>query len=245
MITIIGSAHVFDISDRIEREIMARDPPVVAVELDRTRYAALKSGERGGGDVPLIYKLLQKVQKRLAEKYGVEVGEEMLTAVDTAKKMNSKVAFIDLPAQDFLTRLLDEMSLKEKISLVIGGFVGLFISKKRLEKEIDKFQSEDTQPSSMMSVEMPAIKRILIDERNEFMAKNLRELDERFGSVVAVVGDGHVPGMKRELKDRDLEVLRLKDIQNDETSSRIKKSDERTNNTEVSFSYTYKVEEEQ
>ncbi len=243
MITLIGSAHVFDISDRIEKEIMARDPAVVAVELDRTRYAALKSGERGG-EGPLLYKLLQKVQKRLAQKYGVEVGQEMLTSVETAKKMNAKVAFIDIPAQDFLTRLLDEMSLKEKISLVIGGFVGLFISKKRLEKEIDRFQSEETQPSDMMSVEMPAIKRILIDERNEFMAKNLKELEDRFDSVVAVVGDGHIPGMKRELKGRDLEILRLKDIQAEEPSlvARKKQGDEGGNNTEMSFSFSYQSE---
>ncbi len=243
MITLIGSAHVFDISDRIEEEITARGPAVVAVELDRARYAALKSGERGG-DVPMIYKLLQKVQKRLAEKFGVEVGEEMLTAVETGKKINSKVAFIDLPAQDFLNRLLDEMSLKEKVSLVIGGFVGLFISKKRLKKEIDRFQSGEAQPSNMLTVEMPAIKRILIDERNEFMAKNLKELDDRFGSVVAVVGDGHVPGMKRELRDRELEVLRLKDIQDEEPSSQAQKSDtdKGGNNTELSFSYTYRSE---
>lgn len=238
MITLIGSAHVFDISNRIEKEIIARDPDVVAVELDRTRYAALKSGERDG-DIPLIYRLLQKVQKRLAKKYGVEVGQEMLTTVETGKKMKAKVAFIDLPAQDFLTRLLNEMSLKEKISLVLGGFAGLFISKKRVEKEIDRFQSKDTQPSNMMSIEMPTIKRILIDERNEFMAKNLKELDHRFDSIVAVVGDGHIPGMKKKLKDRELEVLRLKDLQSEEPSSKVQKRDEGGNNSKVSFSYSY------
>lgn len=237
MITLIGSAHVFDISDRIEKEIKARNPPVVAVELDKNRYRALKSRERGN-EGPFIYRLLNKVQKHLAKKYDVEVGDEMLTAVETAEELNAGVAFIDLPAEQFLNKLLDEMSLKEKISLVIGGFLGFFVSKKRLEKEVKRFQSGEAKQSKMMTVQMPAIKRILIDERNDFMAKNLRELEDRFGNVVAVVGDGHVPGMKKELKGKDLEVLRLSDIQEEESSSEVHKERD-GNNTEVSFSFEY------
>ncbi|MFW5953453.1 MAG: TraB/GumN family protein, partial [Candidatus Natronoplasma sp.] len=138
MITLIGSAHVFDISDRIEREIKERSPNVVAVELDRQRYEALRRrGEGERGKVPLIYRLLQLVQKRIAKKFGVQVGQEMITAVETAEEINSKVAFIDLPAQIVLKRLIDEMSFKEKIKLFGGAVIGLFISKERVEKEVE------------------------------------------------------------------------------------------------------------
>ncbi len=239
MITLIGSAHVLDISDRIEEVIIARDPNVVAVELDRVRFEALKSKERGRvEDVPMLYRLLHKVQKRIAEKFGVEIGGEMLTAVETAEKIGAGVAFIDMPAQNFLGRLMEEMSIKEKVTLFFGAFIGLFISKKRVEKELDRYQSGDLGHDGMLSVEMPVVTRILIDERNEFMAKNLKELEEKFGNVVAVVGDGHVPGMKKLLRDRDLEIIRLKDIQKKDSSpAKIQKDQD--GNTEVSFSFEY------
>ncbi|MEF8873790.1 MAG: TraB/GumN family protein [Candidatus Thermoplasmatota archaeon] len=254
MITLIGSAHVLDISDSIEQEITARVPGVVAVELDRVRYQALKSEERNmDRNVPMLYRLLHKVQQRIAEKFGVEIGGEMLTAVDTAKKIGAAIAFIDMPAQNFLSRLMDEMSFKEKVTLFFGAVVGLFISKERVEKEIDRYQSGDVNHNNMMSIEMPAIKRILIDERNEFMAENLKELEDKFESVVAVVGDGHIPGMKRLLRDRDIEVLRLKDIQertsSEEGQEHEGKEDEGAgqpaqDNTEVSFSYEYRYGED-
>ncbi len=246
MITIIGSAHVFDISDSIEREIREREPTVVAVELDRQRYEALKRrGEGERGKVPLIYRLLQLVQKRIAKKFGVQVGEEMLTAVDTAEEINAKVAFIDLPAQIVLKRLIDEMSFKEKIKLFGGAVIGLFISKERVEKEVENYYSEGDSGgtsgifSGPIEEQMPALSRILIRDRNKFMAENLRELEKRFGSVLAVVGDGHVPGLKSELKDRYIEVVRLKEIMEGPEDGGEKESE---NNTEMTLSIEYEID---
>ncbi len=244
MITIIGSAHVFDISDRIEREIRARRPDVVAVELDRGRYEGLKRGahpDKKG--LPLIYRLLHIVQKRIAKKFGVQVGEEMLTAVDTAEDINAKIAFIDLPAHDILNRLMKEMSFREKIKLFLGGVIGLFTSKERIEKEIENYNRGGSNSGLAFSLEdqMPALSKILIDDRNKFMADNLKELEDRFGSVVAVVGDGHVPGLKKELSTRELDILRLKDVmESDEVieDEYVEKDD----NKEVSFSIEYEMD---
>ena len=244
MITIIGAAHVFDISESIEKEIRSKNPSVVAVELDRDRYEALRS-EQKGGNAPLIYRLLQLVQQRIAKKFGVEVGGEMLTAVETAEKIGAKVAFIDLPAQIVLNRLMSEMSFKEKIMLFAGGIVGLFTSKERIEKEMDRYYSmEETGEApeagfmNNLGAQMPSISKILIDDRNRFMAKNLRELEERFGSVVAVVGDGHVPGLKKELKEKELEIIRLRDIQ--KGKKKVQNDEKVEDNTELSFSFEYK-----
>ncbi|MEF8832092.1 MAG: TraB/GumN family protein [Candidatus Thermoplasmatota archaeon] len=246
MITIIGSAHVFDISERIEKEIRARSPPVVAVELDRNRYEGLRrrdSGDRKG--VPLVYRLLHLVQKRIAKKFGVQIGEEMLAAVDTAKSINSRVAFIDLPAQKVLNQLMNEMSLKEKLKLFAGGIIGLFTSKERIEKEVENYNSGGSGMGFTVSLEeqMPALTKILIEDRNRFMAKNLKELEDRFDSVVAVVGDGHVPGLKKELRGRELEILRLKDVMNGEKEQSEMESGERNEgNAEVNFSVEYKAD---
>lgn len=229
MITIIGVAHVLDISDRVKKEIKSRHPYVVAVELDRARYESLKSGERGG-KLPLIYRLLSVIQKKIAERYNVKVGEEMLSSIEAAEEIGSSVALIDLPANRVFRKLLDSMSIKEKIYLVIGSIIGLISGKGKIEKEIERYQENEERYMDVMESQMPSMSKILIDDRNKFMAKNIRDLKERFGSVVAVVGDGHISGLVKELAGQEVEVLRLKEIMEEEK------------NTEVNFSYTYKLE---
>lgn len=244
MITLIGAAHVFDISERIREEIIDHRPNVVAVELDKARYHALKSGERGSGNLPLIYRLLQKVQKRLAEKFDVQVGEEMIVATDTAQEINAGVAFIDIPAQKIMSRLMNEMSFKEKIYLIAGGIIGLFTTKEKVKKEMERYHSNEDKNMVNIAEKMPVLSKILIKERNQYMSQNLKKLEDKYGSVVAVVGDGHVPGMKRELSDRELEVIRLKEVMSPKEEKKDEGND-RTNetnqsnqtNAEVSYSF--------
>lgn len=231
MITIIGVGHVFDIQDRVRDEIKMRRPTIVAVELDRNRYEALKSGENGGQG-SLIYRAVAFIQKKIAREYGVQVGGEMLAAVEAAEDINANVALIDLPSQYVFKKLMDSMSLKEKIYFILGTVAGLFAGRKRIEKEMKRYQENEDQYMEMMEESVPSISRILIDERNKHMAENLNKLDEEWGSVVAVVGDGHVRGLLEELGREEVEVVRLKEIQ----SRDLKDKD---TNTEVEFSYTY------
>ncbi len=239
MITLIGAAHVFDISDRIREEIIKREPNVVAVELDNARYHALKSGKRGGR-LPFIYRLLHKVQKRLAEKFDVEVGEEMITATETAKEINAKIALIDLPANQILNKLMNKMSFKEKIYLIGGGILGLFTTKEKIEREMERYHSDEEGQMIDVGKKMPAVMQILIRDRNRHMAKNLIELEKKFGSVVAVVGDGHVTGMKKRLKDRELEVVRLKEIMRSSSTEK-EENENKVNNTEVNYTFYQKL----
>ena len=60
----------------------------------------------------------------------------------------------------------------------------------------------------------PTLKKVLIDDRNVFMANKLRLLEEKYGTVLALVGDGHVPGMSEILKDIELKVIRIDEVRN-------------------------------
>lgn len=106
MITLIGVAHVFDISDRVRKEIKRRHPDIVAVELDRQRYEGLKSGDRDSSDLPLMYRAMSFIQKKIADKYGVSVGDEMLTATETAEEIGAGIALIDIPSSIALNKLM-------------------------------------------------------------------------------------------------------------------------------------------
>lgn len=234
MITIIGVGHVFDIQDRVKDEIRKKHPAMVAVELDRSRYEALKSGERKGGG-SLMYKAAAFIQNKIARDFGVQAGSEMLAAIEAAEEINADVALIDLPSQYIFKKLIDSMSFKEKIYFILGAVTGLFASRKKIEKEMKKYQEDEDHYMKMMEENVPNVSRILIDERNKHMAKNLSRLDEEWKSVVAVVGDGHVRGLIEELKGEDVDVIRLKEIQSGDSTSD-------GTNTEVEFSYTYDLE---
>ncbi len=230
MITIIGTAHVFDISEELREEIIRRDPSVVAVELDKQRYNALMSDDRSQNDAPLMYRAMSMIQKKIADDFGVKVGSEMLEAIETARDLGIGVAFIDLPAGLVFQKMMKSMSIKEKIYFVVGLVVGLFTSKEKVEKEMERYQENEGDYMDVLAENMPSISKVLIDDRNKFMAENIKELEKRYDSVVAVVGDGHVPGLLKELEDKDVETVRLKELRAENRT---------TSNAEVSYSFTY------
>ena len=229
MIVLVGVAHVIDVSGQIERLVHVHSPAAVGVELDPGRYRAMLSkGSRR--EVPLPYRLLALMQRRLAEQFGGEVGAEMLAAVDAAGRHGAQVIFIDLEAERLFNSLLRQMSFREKVMMSLSSLTGLFLSRERVERELEEFQSNEEGYMGLMAQNYPTVKRVLIDERNEHMAKAILKAEGQFGSVMAVVGDGHVEGIRRLLSREDLVAYRLKDL-------REMGAGELTRTDEASFSF--------
>ncbi|HDO19547.1 MAG TPA: conjugal transfer protein TraB, partial [Thermoplasmatales archaeon] len=218
MITLVGTGHVFDLSMKVEQIIRERLPDVVCVELDITRYNALVA--RGNNEtisrksLPAVYRLLAKFQDTVADWYGVEAGDEMLTAIKTANEMDIPVELIDMDAQKVFKRMWKSMSLRERFRLLVSALFGLFSTRSMIEREIEKIQNNMEQFMEVIGKKFPTVKRVLIDERDRFMAERLEELCKNYENIVAFVGDGHIPGIKEKLLSRNIEVevLRLKDI---------------------------------
>lgn len=235
MITLIGVGHVFDIRPNIEKLIFDRKPSVVCVELDKFRYQALVNRQRND-DAPLMYQLLSRFQKKMANEYGVDVGEEMLGAVSVAKKIDAKVAFIDVDASFIFNRFWTSMSFSEKIKFIIGAFGGIFVRKKQVERELKRFGDDSEKYLEMFGKEFPTVKEELIDKRDDHMARAIRQINQNHDNIVAVIGDGHITGVSKALVDLDLEIIRLKDVRN----MKVPKTKAKTKSTnEVSFSYVY------
>ncbi|OGS42212.1 MAG: hypothetical protein A3K67_02420 [Euryarchaeota archaeon RBG_16_62_10] len=216
MITLIGVGHVFAISDSVKELIRARRPEVVCLELDPARYEALARRDQTHR-VPIQYRLLSYFQKRMADKFGTEVGDEMMAAVSAAGEVGAKVALIDMDAARVFALLWRRMSLREKVSLFAGAFVGLFASKETVEREMERYEEHEAQYMETLGTGFPTIKEVLIDDRNRYMAAQLASLSSRHASVVAVVGDGHVPGLVECLKPAEVETIRLKDLRKGQT----------------------------
>jgi pheromone shutdown protein TraB len=230
-IVLVGVGHVFDIKSAVKGIIHQTRPEVVALELDSFRFNSLLSKERGkGGPAPLVYRLLAKFQRDLAEQFGSEAGSEMLAAADAAGEIGARVALIDMEAATVFTRMTKAMSFREKTLMLVGAVMALFTRKATVEKELDRFMSNEDKFMAEIQKVYPSVVRVLIDERNEFMARKLKEISSVSQLTVAVLGDGHVSGMTRMLSEfAEVDVWRLNDLQGMPPTAR---------NSEMTLSFT-------
>jgi pheromone shutdown-related protein TraB len=240
MITLIGTGHVFNLSQALLDIFDEKQPELLCVELDRQRYHALmlkqsdpEKYEEQSKNLPIIYKMLSRFQDSMAKEYGVQAGEEMLTTINYAQSHNLPLAFIDMNAQRLFSKMLRSMTFKEKIRMFFSGFAGFFVSKKRVEKELENIENNFDKYMDEISKKFPTVKRVLVDERNQYMVQQLATANEQYGKIIAVIGDGHMPGISELLtkKEIEFEVVRLSEIRNKE----IKTDDAST----ASFSMNY------
>ena len=213
MITVIGVGHVFVISEQVRTMILSRRPEVVCLELDPARYSALMNrGSGRGGRAPIQYMLLAQIQRRIAGKFGTEAGAEMLAAASAAREVGAKLALIDMDATSVFANLWKAMSIREKFEMFFGAFVGLVSSKESVEKELGRYEDGETEYLEALGNEFPSIKRILIDDRNKYMADKIKSIAAQHENVLAVVGDGHMQGLVEALGDHKVEMVRLKEL---------------------------------
>ncbi len=241
MITLIGTGHVFDLSQALLNIFEEKQPEILCVELDKQRFNALmlkqtnpeayKNYEK---NVPVLYRLLARFQDGMAKQYGVTAGEEMLTTINFAKSHQLPIAFIDMNAQNLFSKMLKKMSWSEKFKLAFTGLGGFFVSKKRVDSEIKKLEGDLEKYIEEVGEKFPTIKKILIDDRNQYMVKQLASANEQYEKVAAVIGDGHVPGISELLTKKDIkfETIRLSELRSHKT--------DKTDSSTASFSMEYK-----
>ncbi len=211
-IILVGTAHVSGRSVEEVNEVIDREKPdIIAVELDKARYQALKGEEEvkeinvkemlseGKFYYFLLQWLLAYVQKKISADTGVKPGSEMLSAIEKAEKMGARVALIDRNIQITLARFWNKMSFFEKLKLfcsLLGSTIGIGTK----DIDMDTVTQEDVVAELVSELRKmaPNAASVLIDERDAFMAKNLLEISEK-GKVVAVIGAGHREGIQKYL----------------------------------------------
>jgi pheromone shutdown-related protein TraB len=240
MIILIGTGHVFDLAQALLSVFDEEEPDCICVELDRQRYHQLLLKKQGGERVnkpqrnlPLLYQLLARFQENMAEKYGVVPGDEMLTAISYAQNHQLPLHLIDMDAQSVFSTLLSQMTVKEKLRFVFSSVMGLFITKEKVERELDSIQENFDSYLDEIGKKFPTIKEVLIDKRNRYMVDNLLRLNEDYERVIACVGDGHVQGMTEMFEESLVETrsIRLATLQH--------KTESHVNGSSASFHVSY------
>jgi pheromone shutdown protein TraB len=210
-VLIIGAAHVVDLAGPVRRLLASRVLDGVAVELDRERAEALLSPASDGRrrpSGPLFARLLSLLQRRLgAEIGGGPPGAEMKTAALYAREQNLPLFLVDDPIRMTLGNLVRSMPIKERVTLLLGGVVGLFVPTRVVEREMDRYVDDPEAYTAELRRASPTLARVLIDDRNEHMADRLAAIRAGgYGRIAVVVGDAHLAGLKVALGRRGVPV---------------------------------------
>lgn len=206
-VLVIGTAHVVDLAGPLSTVLGDRPLDGIAVELDAERApAVLGSGPTGGRprDLPLFARLWGLLQRRLgAELGGGPPGAEMRAAAAVARQRGLPLFLVDDPIRATLARLLATMPFKERVTLIAGAVLGLFIPARTVSKQLEAYVDEPTEMIAELRRASPTIARVLIDERNDHMAERLALIRSRgAGRLAVVVGDAHVNGLRIALGQR-------------------------------------------
>lgn len=222
-LVLIGTGHVFAIQDAVRDAIVALRPQVVFIELDAGRLRALMQRRASGGQPAAgnwLHRRLQRFQEGIAEAYGAEAGGEMLAAVEGANLVGAQTHLVDRRVEITLRRVIKQLSWRERLralttmagSSIRGVFRGRRGAKQEVEDELARYSQDPDRALTELGKRFPTVRRVVIDERDDFMARRIRSGLAGTGLGVAIVGDGHVPGLLRRLDGIDIETYRLPDV---------------------------------
>ena len=210
---LLGTAHVATASvEAVRQNIEEWKPDIVAVELCKGRHDALTQEKRldregllkvikeGKAPMVLLQSLLAAEQRKLGLDEGQQPGAELLAAVEAAKEAGLKVELVDRDIQTTLRRAWNKMSFKEKF-----GLMWALLAEEETDEELELEQmlaDKDLLTSLMEELRevSPGAGSVLIDERDEFIARKISAIRED-GKVLAVLGAGHLDGVSKLLSE--------------------------------------------
>jgi pheromone shutdown protein TraB len=134
-------------------------------------------------------------EKKLGKLVGVAPGSEMKKAVMLARKNKLKIALIDQDIEITLRRFSKALTWKEKWNFIADIVKQIFAGNREIKFDLTKVPDRKIirKLIDKVKIRYPNIYKVLIEERNEVMAKNLEKImEEHQGKkILAIIGAGH------------------------------------------------------
>jgi pheromone shutdown-related protein TraB len=220
-VILIGTAHVSRESvDLVERVIADEKPDTVCVELCRPRYEAIRQQDKWQqtdivkvirekrASILLSQLIMASLQRKIAKKFNVTPGEEMIRAIARAEEIGAEIVLADREIRVTLLRTWRKMGFWSKMKVLPDVILSLFVTDEITEEEIEKLKQHDVLELALQTIgdKLPGLKTTLIDERDLYMAHTIGHAPG--DRIVAVVGAGHVPGILKHMGEEvDLAAL--------------------------------------
>ncbi|MCQ2970140.1 pheromone shutdown-related protein TraB [Methanobrevibacter gottschalkii] len=217
LLTIIGTAHVSEESvNEVKDAIYEQHPDIVAIELDRGRYAKIRNKMHGIEEddnisvtriikenkvgLFLVSTLLGYFQSKIGAEVDVDPGSEMIGAIEASKDLGIPIALIDREINTTLQRALNKMGFMEKAKFAYG-LIASILGFDNDEEEIDIEELKNSENiddmMEMFKDEAPSVYEVLVHERDAYLAGKIMQIP--YDKVIAVVGAGHKPGIEKYL----------------------------------------------
>ncbi|XP_058210662.1 uncharacterized protein LOC131323059 [Rhododendron vialii] len=213
---LVGTSHVSQEScQEVEAVIRFLKPQVVFLELCSSRMAVLTPQNL---KVPTMAEMVDMWKKnhnmfgilyswflaKVSSKLEVFPGSEFRVAFEEALKYGGKVILGDRPVQITLRRTWAMMPLWHKTKLFYSlVFQAFFLpSPEDLNQMLKELGDVDmlTLVIQEMSKQFPTLMETIVYERDQYMSATLLRTASEHSSVVAVVGKGHLQGIKKNWK---------------------------------------------
>ncbi|MGN0729332.1 TraB/GumN family protein [Treponema sp.] len=210
---LIGTAHVSKYSiEEVENAIGEHKPDSVAIELDENRLKNIEDRNswtkmdivailrKKQGFLLLANIVLSAYQKRMGGEAGVKPGDEMAAAIKKARELGIPQVMVDRPVTVTLRRAWAKNSFMGKCKLLSLLFATAFSKEQVSETEIENLKQSSEMDTMMkeLSSFLPAVKEVLIDERDFYLASKIWLCPQK--KVLAVLGAGHLPGVYAHLE---------------------------------------------
>jgi len=212
-IILVGVAHIGTKSSELVNSVITQEKPdIIGIELDPQRYEQLQSEKKwketdilqvvreGKAYLLLLNILLSNIQRRYGDSIGIRPGMEMMEAVKLAQQKKIPIELLDRDIKITLKRALSEAGIWEKIKLFFSVIMGIFSEEYELtEEDIDSLTQKDVMSELLteLSDHLPSLSKAIIHERDLYIANKILQANGK--KIVAVVGAGHVEGIKKYL----------------------------------------------
>jgi len=205
-IIIVGTAHVSRKSAEEVKEIIEGEKPdSVCIELCDSRYQSLTNRDKWKkmdiikvikeqkATLLLVNLLLSSFQGRIAQQLDIKAGQEMIQGIASAREIGARLVMADRDIRTTFLRIWRSLSFIGKMKLIWVIMISLLNDKEISEEELEKLKTEDILMTVLndFSTTFPELKRVLIDERDIYLAQKIKDAPGQ--KVVAIVGAGHVP----------------------------------------------------
>ena len=216
----MGTAHVSRESTELVRRVIEHvNPDGVCIELDTGRYEALAKPQRfeqldlrqvlSNRQLPTLFAnlLLASFQHALGVKLGVRPGAELLEGARAAEAIGKPFHLCDREVRITLRRAWAALSFWKKAMLAGALAESLFARPEMSEDDLRDLRERDvmTQLLEELAKAFPGLKRVLIDERDAYLAERIRQAPG--ARLVAIVGAGHIAGLAAHLESGETVAL--------------------------------------
>lgn len=185
-------------------------PEAVCIELDAQRLSWLENRAEWEAidlvevmrrkQMPLLssHLALRIFQKRLARFTDLDVGDEMWAAVQAAREVGAEVVLADREMLTTGVRAWRNTSSWSRPKIALALTFGTLQKTRKDKKGSRRNENVAERVIDRLNRQLPTVKKILVDERDFYMAQRIRQVAAR--RIVVVVGPAHVDGLLEQLQ---------------------------------------------